>query len=114
MARTDITVTVSPGKIPLAGVAVTFEAADTTNQNQVTLSGGEMLLAWNQGASAHTVTVTSSPDDLGRLGHITAESISASQVRCYGVPQVEGWKQSDGKLYFEANSAEVYFAVIRL
>lgn len=114
MARTDVTITNSPGKYPAAGGLITWEAADTVNQNQVALTGREMLLAWNQGASPQTVTITSSPDRFGRTKDITAEAIAVDTIRCFGVPAVEGWRQSDGQLYFEANSTDVYFAVIRL
>jgi hypothetical protein len=92
---------------------VTWTAADATNLNQFLLTGREILLARNTGAGARTVTVTSAPDALGRTGHITADSIAAGATHVYGPwPNLTGWIQSDGMLYFEGSHAEIEFAVL--
>ena len=113
MARTDITATLLPGPYAHAGALLTMTAADTTDQNAVVLYKGDILVAHNTDASAHTVTVTSSADPLGRTKDITAESIAAGAIRVFGAFNLPGWKQSDARLYFEANDATVYFGVIR-
>ncbi len=114
MARQVHTPVVAPGKWPTAGVVFTWLAADITNDEEFVLTGRELLLARNVGASPHTITITSVQDPFNRSGDITAESIAASEFRMYGPVDITGWQQPDGNLYFEADNAEVEFAVIRL
>lgn len=115
MARAALTVTNVPSPYSGAGVAVTMTAADTSNKNSVPLTGREIVIAWNSGASARTVTVTSVDDRFGRSEDIAAESIAAGAIRVYGVGlALEGWQQTDGSLYLEADNAEVKFGVLRL
>lgn len=115
MARTALTKTTVPSPYAGAGVAVTMDAADTTNQNRITLTGRELVLAQNTGVSAHTVTITSADDPYGRTKHISAESISAGEIRVYGCGlALDGWQQADGSLYLEANHADVKFGVLKL
>jgi hypothetical protein len=114
MPRTALTPITGVLTNPTAGVTLTFTAADTSNGNKVALTGKELILVQNSGASAYTVTVTSAPDSLGRTKDIVAESIAAGVIKAFGVPQVEGWRQTDGTLSLDANNAAIKFAVIRL
>lgn len=116
MARTDLTpVTVKTGKDAYTATTVTMTAADTTNQNAVALTGKEVLIARNSGGSAYTVTITSVADPVhGRTGDISAVSIPAGESRMWGPFPLEGWRQSDNKLYFQASNAAVLFTVLRL
>ncbi len=115
MARTVLTKTTIPSPYAGAGVAVTMTAADTTNQNSFPLTGREIVIAWNSGASSRTVTITSVDDRYGRSEHITAEAIAAGAIRVYGPGlALEGWQQTDGSLYLEANNAEVKFGILTL
>jgi hypothetical protein len=114
MARQTLTKTtaVSSGW-PTDGVTVTFTAADTVNKSQFALTGKELVIARNSGASARTVTITS-VSYLGRTGDITSDSIAAGATHIYGPFDLRGFRQADGMLYLEANNAEVLFAVITL
>jgi hypothetical protein len=114
MPRTALTPITGVLTNPTAGVTLTFTAADTSNGNKVALTGKELILVQNSGASAYTVTVTSAPDSLGRTKDITADSIPAGGFKVYGVPQVEGWRQTDGTLSLDANNAAIKFCVVRL
>lgn len=115
MARTALTTTAVPNPYAAAGVAITFTAADTANQNQVVLTGREIVVAHNTGATPHTVTITSSADPYNRTKDITAEAIAAGELRVYGAGMaLAGWQQTDGKLYLEANHAEVKFGILKL
>lgn len=116
MARTDLTaITVKSGKDAYTATTLTSVAADTTNFNAVALTGKEILIARNSGASAYTVTITSVADPVyGRTGDISAVSIPAGESRMWGPFPLEGWRQADNKLYFQANNAAVLFTVIRL
>lgn len=113
MPRVSLTKTTSQFPHPTDGVAVTMTAADTANDHQFVLTGTEIVLAHNTGASPHTVTITSFADELGRVGHITADSIAAGAIHVYGpFHQSEGWRQSDGMLYLEADHAEIKFGIV--
>ena len=114
MPRTELTKTVALGAYGGAGVAVTMTAADTTNQNDFVAQGKDFIIAQNTGASPHTVTVTSVDDPYGRVEHITAESIAAGAIRIYGPIERLGWQQTDGKIYLEADNAEVFFGIVKL
>ena len=115
MPRTTLTESVAPGPFPTAGVVVTADAADIANQNRVTWTGRALIIAHNTGASGRTVTITSVADRFGRTGTISAEAIAAGVRRVYGpFTNPDGWRQSDGYLYLEANNAEVVFMVITL
>lgn len=121
MARqtlTALSVASSVAGYPSTGVALgtpaSFTAADASNKEQVVHTGKEVLLVFNSGAGARTVTVSSSPDFSGRSGDITAYSIAAGALAWIGPFDPSGWRQSDGKLYFEASHAEVKYKVIQL
>lgn len=115
MARTPITKTLATGSYPTDGLALTLEAADTTDQNDFLMTGEELLIAYNSGGSAYTVTITSVANAKGRTGTITADSIAAAASHIYGpFKKMPGWAQTGNKLHFEANNVAVKFAVIKL
>lgn len=94
---------------------LTALAADTTNKQQTTLTGNEIIIARNSGATSHTVTITSTPDrSSGRSGDITGDSLAAGVTKMYGPFPLDGWRQTNGKIYFEANHVEILFSVIEL
>lgn len=115
MPRTALTKNVGLLRNPVAGTLLVWTAADTVNFNSFAMSGNDLLLAWNTGASPYTVTVTSTPDpNFGRTASITAETIVAGTIRSYSVIQIPGWQQTDGTLWFQASNVAVQFAVIAL
>lgn len=115
MARADITKTLSPGKRPptTGGTVVTWQAADTTNFEQVSLTDQDSLLVWNSHASTgYTYTVTSVPDEYGRSGDMTTIALAAGVFHVVGNGMAAGWLQTNGKLYLQASNAAVKWAVI--
>lgn len=115
--RTALTVkapTKVDGTIAANAADVTFTAADVSNKNSFASTGREILLVFNSGASEYTATITSAPDDLGRTKDIDAYALAAGDYALFGPVKQKGWKQSDGKVYLEANNAAVKFLVIRL
>lgn len=114
MARQVHTPVAVTGGYPSTGQAFAFLAADTVNFDEFVMTGKEILIAQNTGASPHTISIDSVADAYGRLGDIAADSIAAGAFEMYGPFPTSGWKQSDGTLNFEADNAEVEFAVIRL
>lgn len=114
MARTNLTKTAAPGPYSHAGVVITMAAADVANMNQFTASGNDIVIARNSGASTRTVTVTSAPDERGRTKDIAAENILAGEIKLYDLRSLPGWVQTDGKVYLQANNAEVLLGVVAL
>jgi hypothetical protein len=88
-------------------------AADATEKQETSISGREIIVAHNTGVGARTVTFTSVAH-LGRTGDITAYSIGAGEIAVFGPFKAVGWRQSNGKLYYEASHADVKFAVIAI
>lgn len=114
MARQTLTKSSAPGSYATAGVVVTMTAADTVNKEEFASTGKELVIAHNTGASPYTVTITSVADEYGRSGDITAYSIAAGVIAAFGPFPVHGWRQSNDKIYLEANNIAVKFGVIVL
>lgn len=121
MPRTTINPTTLLGPYPALPVtagslAGAETAADVANKNQFPMTGREILVWRNMGATPHTVTLTSRADAQGRSGDVTGYSVAAGGVGAFdtgGPPGLEGWRQVDGMFYFEANHAEILFSVWR-
>jgi hypothetical protein len=120
MPRTAIPVADPVGPFPTLPVAadsldVAGTAADTVNKNEVAFGNhNRLLVTWvNTGASARTVTIASALDTYKRSGDVTTYSTGAGEFAAFLVER-NGWLQSDGKLYLEANNAEVIFRVYGL
>jgi hypothetical protein len=118
MPRTDLTKTTPLGGYPTLPLVAdsadaVFTAADVGNKNQFTFESGDLVLAWNSGASPYTVTLTSIADARKRTGDVTAYSLAAGDVAVFGPFDSEGWRQADGKFYLEASNTAVKFAIIR-
>lgn len=114
MARQTITPVSVSGKWPTAFITLTATAADATNFEKMPFTGREILVAvnTNSGSTARSVTVTSVASPItGRTGDITV-SIPAGAYRMIGPLAVEGFRQSDGYLYFQATHAEVKYLAI--
>lgn len=116
MARQTITPQNVSSKWPTALSALTFAVADASNGDQVLLTGREIIIAYNSHASTtYTLAVTSVADpETGRTGDISATNIAAGAFKMIGPLASEGWRQTDGYLYLNANNASIQFAVIRL
>jgi hypothetical protein len=94
---------------------VTFAAADLSGaKNQFAPSGDDLLLVWNTDvATPYTFTLTSAVDDKNRTGDITTYSVGAGEIAAIRV-KIQGWTQTDGKVYLEASNVAIKFAVIGL
>lgn len=115
MARQDVTVTTGTSPYPTTGAVLTWTAADTSNFERFVLTGKEVVLVWNSGASPYTYTITSTADPQGRTGDITTAAIAAGAIHALGPFGLPGWRQSaGGYLHMQANNAAVKWAVLRL
>lgn len=87
-------------------------AANTTDKEQFAIADGDVILVQNTGAGSHTYTVTSVADPTyGRTGDVSGVTIAAGAIHALRVG-VNGWRQTDGKVYLEANHAEVKFGIL--
>lgn len=114
MARTDLTKTEKAGSYADSPSQVVMAAADTVNNNAFVASGNDLLIIHNTGETAHSVTISSVDDPYGRQGDVDSVSIPAGEIHHYGPMALTGWRQSDGKIYLEADDAEIEFGVITL
>lgn len=114
MPRQTITAVAVTSKYPADKVTIAEVAADASNFEKMILTGREILIAHNTnaGSTARTVTITSVADAEGRTGDITATSIAAGAFAMFGPFALDGWKQSDGYLYFQASHAEIKYMAI--
>jgi hypothetical protein len=115
MARTALTVTQLKQDnyaVQAGDLAIPF-ASDAVNGNKFVASGQEIIIAQNTDASAHTFTVASVADHLGRTQDITAYSVPANSSVAIQMSALEGWKQSDGNVYLNSSDATLKFAVVR-
>jgi hypothetical protein len=114
MARQTHVAQDAPGSYPTVGVALTFTAADVANKEELTMTGQELLLALNTGVGAQLVTIETVANQRGRTADITADSLAAGAMHCYGpFTNKSGWEQA-GKLLFEADAVDVEFAVVKI
>jgi hypothetical protein len=130
MARVLVAAQTTPGPYPALQPAanslnVVFQAADASLfQYTPLVSGKTYILAMNTDSSAHTVTIVSVADSLGRTGDITSYSLPAITgttpiIAQFGPFSNPGWLSPTGGgtpegLWFASNSALVKFAVLTL
>lgn len=91
--------------------------AGNTGGDTVTLTGREIVLMWNSGASPRTVTITSQVDEKGRTGDITAYALATGEFGCFtgGLTNSPGWRNtSTGLVTITPSHAEVKWAVLKL
>lgn len=103
-----------PTTLPLAvnSADLAFFASDAANKEMVDQADNLILIAWNSGVTSRTVQISSAPY-LGRSGDIAAYALeTAGDHAIFGPFPAAGWRQSDGKLYFEASHAEVKWALV--
>jgi hypothetical protein len=110
-ARQQLTKTAYSGKYPAAAVTLTETAEDATNHTAIAITDKTVVTIHNTHATTtFTYTVTSIADALhGRTGDITAQNITAGQIKVIGPLGLDGWLQTDGNLYVSASDVSVKF-----
>jgi hypothetical protein len=103
-----------PATLAQAGAtAMTPVAGNATDHEEVSLTGREIVVVRNSGASARTITFTSAADPYNRTGDVT-DSLAAGKIAFYGPFSMQGWAQTGGKLHFDVGHADCLISVIRL
>lgn len=95
MARTTITPAVAGGTIDPAKIEVVPTDGDTTNNHDWALQEGDVVIVYNNGASAVQATLKGSADVQGRTAD-SVESIAVGSMCMFGPLKREGWEQSGG------------------
>lgn len=110
-------VTITPIDVPSAyaddSVAGSWTPSDAGLKNQILLTGREILICRNAGSTTRAITITSVADEMNRTNDVT-HSLGSGAFRVFPFFKLDGWRQSDGYLYFEAAHAEVEWMVLRL
>ena len=95
-------------------LTLNFVACDAVNGNSFTVTGQEILLVQNSGASSYTFTVTSVTDPYGRTDtSLTNYSVAASGIVGIELKQLLGWQQTGGVIYTACSNAALKFAIYR-
>lgn len=103
----------NPGTVNAGDLTVTPAAADVANGNSFVPAPNDVLHVINTHASSpFTFTLTSAPDERGRLGTITAYSLAAGEIATFNYGDLIGWSQS-GVMFLDATNAAIKFWVER-
>jgi hypothetical protein len=117
MAQTALTVVTLKQNnyaVVAGDLAVALAAMDASNGNSYVATGKEILFFQNGDTSAHTITITSAPDALGRSdSSLTAYSIAASGFAAIEMSALTGWLETGSLVYLATSSALVKVAVLR-
>lgn len=93
---------------------ITPAAMDAGNGNSFVATGKEVLLFQNTDAAAHTITISSVADGLGRTdSSLTNYSIPANGIAAIQMSQLIGWIQAGQVVNLATSSALVKIAVLR-
>lgn len=119
MAQTAITIKSLKGPFDVVSAGdlkFTFAASDGTGGNSYAVTGKELLLAFNDGTVAHTITIDSVNDEKNRQADITDYSLAVGDYIAFtgGLTTSKGWQQSGGVIYIDTDSADIKVAVLRL
>lgn len=113
MAQTPLAVTLVPSGAADAAVTGNGQAADITNGNSIPASGNIVVVAYNSGTAAATVTINSVADEEGRTGNIV-ESIAAGAWAVFPLFPPEGWAQGDDLITLMASAATVLLLALQV
>jgi hypothetical protein len=122
MSQTALTVVVlvqNNVAVTAGQLTLTPTAMDAANGNSFAATGREVLVFENTDTSAHTVTISSVPDSLGRSDtSLTTYSIPAAVGGASGVAAIQmkfltGWLQTNGLIYLATSSALVKVSVLQ-
>lgn len=121
MARTNIAKITLLGAyptLPVGANAADVAFAATTggsgaSGNQTPFSNAETLLVLAQnsdGVNPYTILITSAADRFNRTGDLGPYTMQAGEFAAFLIKR-DGFRQSDGNLYFESNNAAIKVAI---
>jgi len=80
---------------------------------EIPATGREVALVRNSTVGTETFTVESVRDKFGREGDIAAYSLGAGEIAVL-VPPLEGFQQTDGKIYLDVSDIGMLVSVLRV
>jgi hypothetical protein len=87
--------------------------ADYQHGNQVVMSGGDLLVAYNPDGVAHLIHVESAKDPYQRYEDVDYW-LGAGEYGVFGPFELDGWVQGDGRLWVDVDDWVVMLGVVRL
>jgi len=105
---------------PTSGTAgahdFTFAASTAATTDAWTCHGTDILLAYNSGSVAATITIDSAADEKNREEDISSYSLAAGDYAHFyvGMTNSKGWMDSSKKITVTTSAVEVKVAVLRL
>lgn len=103
---------------PTAGQLHFTFAAGATGGDTITVTGREVIIAYNSHATtAYTFTITSQVDGQNRTGDITTYSLAAGEFAVFSgaLTNAPGWKNvSTGLLSVAVSNAAIKWAILQL
>jgi len=113
-ALTPITLKQNNYAVVAGDLTLVWTAGDAANGNTFPFTGNEILLAWNTDSSAHSFSLQSVPDQLGRSDtSLQAYSVPATSIAAIQLNQLPGWNQNGQFVINAVSSALVKFAILR-
>lgn len=115
MARTVLART---QMVPFDGTAAADEfkvvegAADVANGNSFVHTGREIITLRVSGASARTLTITSTPDENGRTKDLDTYEVGVDELHAIPPLKSKGWVQADGKVHLAGSHAELVIGIL--
>lgn len=102
-------------QITAGQLTVTMTACDSTNGNQYTYTGRDVLVMQNTDTSAHAITVNTIADPYGGTNTtLTSYSLPASSISAVQMKYSQGWSQTGGVIQIAAcSSSLIKFAVLQ-
>jgi len=88
-------------------------ASDPANGDQFQILGTEILLVQNSDTVAHTFSVNSTPDRIGRTADLTSYPVDPGQVIAIQFSVLDGWVQTDGNVHLQSSDPTLKFCVVR-
>ena len=95
-------------------LVLNFAACDAVNGNSFPVTGQEILIVNNSGASPYTFTISSVADPYGRTdSSLTNYSVAAGAIVAIELKQLLGWQQTGQVMFTSCSNAALKFAVVR-
>lgn len=114
MGTVEVNVAQAVGSRNPAGVQVVGVVSDATNNHFFTLQDGDILVAYNLGASPCELTLNSVADSRQNRTLDPILDIAAGSFGFFGPFKADGWKQTGGEVDFDIETdTDVLLAVIR-
>ncbi len=109
---TNLPSTAAPKGYDVVPASFTFVACDAVNGNSFANTGHELLVVLNSDTAAHSVTVASVPDSVGRTGDST-KNINAGAYYVFQFFPATGWVQTDGTVHVTCSDATIKYALLK-